>query len=748
MLMVVTVSASLQIAKHQSLIAMILTISLSLFLFYFYVKQSDLMEDPDCAASISSSCSYRSSISFSVEDDNKENDDLLSPLVPTRISVRRKRRPKTSWVWNHFKDVAGKRSYCFCLLCSKEVFYGDSRSTGMLERHIQRRHLKTYQDELRSRTNKAIEQETQSSINSFAVPCPTFKSCLMKWMIKTYQPLRVTENEEFRDMCRSLNKRSPILGADCVQRLLKTEFHHVQSQLIVIFKGQYFALTTDAWTSIAKVGYVTCTAHFIDNVTWKLHSMVLGLYEKTGRSKAADCVAYAEQQMQDYHLPYSRMTAVVTDTEATMVAAGRLFVQHSALANGKTAWHGCIDHQLELVTGIAFTDAPESIGAMSTCRSIVNFFNSSSQAMGKLLSKQPSGRAVKPIQDVATRWWSTFSMVERLIRLKTYLALLEEEGELECNLSAEQWEIITDLKFLLQPFMITQRLLEGEAYVTVSLIPYMIYKIRKGLHLAVTNVHSSQHIVVTGRKMLQKMIELFGSGYEGTVADENQTEGARRRPKGIPLLVLMASLLDPRMKGGVGIPYQDREQIWETIRNEIIHIALEDENAGVDPIEQPPLNEEDQPQRHMRQLQYNDAIDHMFDELNEHYLEEQVRRIDNNNGPIQEEALAVERIINNANAEITLYKGEPCLPLQDANGIFTCPLQWWHSNHRKYKMLSQLALRILCIPATSAPAERVFSVAGLTIAKDRARLAPQTANELIFLHEAVPALQKYRESHH
>jgi hypothetical protein len=64
------------------------------------------------------------------------------------------------------------------------------------------------------------------------------------------------------------------------------------------------------------------------------------------------------------------------------------------------------------------------------------------------------------------------------------------------------------------------------------------------------------------------------------------------------------------------------------------------------------------------------------------------------------------------------------------------------TNHRKYKMMSQLAICILCIPATSAPAEQVFSVAGLTIAKNRARLAPETANELIFLHEAVLAIEK------
>jgi hypothetical protein len=57
-----------------------------------------------------------------------------------------------------------------------------------------------------------------------------------------------------------------------------------------------------------------------------------------------------------------------------------------------------------------------------------------------------------------------------------------------------------------------------------------------------------------------------------------------------------------------------------------------------------------------------------------------------------------------------------------------------------------LSICIFCIPATSAPAERFFSVTGLTIAKDHARMAAQTTNELIFLHEVVPAVLRNRES--
>ena len=99
-------------------------------------------------------------------------------------------------------------------------------------------------------------------------------------------------------------------------------------------------------------------------------------------------------------------------------------------------------------------------------------------------------------------------------------------------------------------------------------------------------------------------------------------------------------------------------------------------------------------------------------------------------------------------AELTLYKQEPMLQLRKEDGTFNCPLTWWKYNERKYKLLSILAARLLCIPATSAPSERVFSVAGLTIAKDRARLASDTANELIFLHDALPGIQQYFEQLH
>ena len=57
------------------------------------------------------------------------------------------------------------------------------------------------------------------------------------------------------------------------------------------------------------------------------------------------------------------------------------------------------------------------------------------------------------------------------------------------------------------------------------------------------------------------------------------------------------------------------------------------------------------------------------------------------------------------------------------------PLKWWNDNKHSFPYLSSLVKRVLYIPATSAPSERVFSGAGLTISNDRARLL----HELIFM---------------
>jgi zinc finger BED domain-containing protein 1 (E3 SUMO-protein ligase ZBED1) len=109
---------------------------------------------------------------------------------------------------------------------------------------------------------------------------------------------------------------------------------------------------------------------------------------------------------------------------------------------------------------------------MKKCRDLVGHFVMSSQATEILRIKQ-GANPVNVIQDVVTRWWSTYAMLERLKHLKIYIQMMVRENLLlpTINLSNEQWMIVEDVCAILVPFKNVQQIMEGEKYVTISLIP-------------------------------------------------------------------------------------------------------------------------------------------------------------------------------------------------------------------------------------------------------------------------------------
>jgi len=89
--------------------------------------------------------------------------------------------------------------------------------------------------------------------------------------------------------------------------------------------------------------------------------------------------------------------------------------------------------------------------------------------------------------------------------------------------------------------MIAQRLLEGQTYVTKSLVLYIIYKIRKGLQEDIDIPTATDYIRSIAAEMIQVFNSHFGQGGAGTVSMENLETGKRIRPKGINILALMVS---------------------------------------------------------------------------------------------------------------------------------------------------------------------------------------------------------------
>jgi hypothetical protein len=261
-----------------------------------------------------------------------------------------------SWVWSYFKKVDAAGKHCLCLICQTEVNYSYTKSTGTLGCHIKKFHQSVWQQRLHHKAEVSISTSSTStlSLDPFLKHCPKFEKCLVKWMIATYQPLCCVEDQHFRAMCQSLHSKAPIISRVKLSTLISEESHLAELKVKNILKGRFFSFTTDGWTSLNHKAYVTCTNHFIDSSTWQLHAVVMGLYEKDGGSKHEDIVCYCEQQLTLFGLDCSKAVAVITDTESTMIAAGRLFVSNSQAQSGRTKWLGCIGHLVQLCTKLAF----------------------------------------------------------------------------------------------------------------------------------------------------------------------------------------------------------------------------------------------------------------------------------------------------------------------------------------------------------------------------------------------------------
>ena len=80
-------------------------------------------------------------------------------------------------------------------------------------------------------------------------------------------------------------------------------------------------------------------------------------------------------------------------------------------------------------------------------------------------------------------------------------------------------------------------------------------------------------------------------------------------------------------------------------------------------------------------------------------------------------------------AEVSRYKSEATIHIDKK------PLLWWKAREIQYPLLSVLAKRYFCIPATGVRSEEIFSVAGNILNEKRNRLLPENLDKLVFLHE-------------
>jgi hypothetical protein len=280
---------------------------------------------------------------------------------------------------------------------------------------------------------------------------------------------------------------------------------------------------------------------------------------------------------------------------------------------------------------------------------------------------------------------------------------METAGALERCLTVEEWQHVELLASLLKPFMQIQRILEAEKTITLSIVPVVVFMMRTILEnfaSAPTGTEVQRNVKAAAMQMRAKFTERWGSGADGTVFSEHRTPGERNIRKGLPRLAMMACLLDPRLKGRKWCSDSDKELVWNEIQAEMEAIAIASGGTSI-----PPTRPE------TTQNSKKELFDEIFGDAND----VQCDTFQPNNAVL---------------TQLASYKA--VIAQSDID-----PLAWWEANQKSYPTLSILAKRILSIPATSAPSERTCSTAGKITGDERARLRPDTASDLVFLHESL-----------
>ena len=463
-------------------------------------------------------------------------------------------------------------------------------------------------------------------------------------IVADLQPATIVEDQGFLSFLRTLDPwYNPPSRRSIMRTLLPEKYRSEREALQAsISSVKYVSLTSDIWTSRQAEGFMTVTCHYVTN-DWKLTSAVLETVSFSA-SHTAENIAKELGRVADEWSIKAKISCIVTDNASNRIAAVRLL-----------GWRHlpCFAHTLNLIVKEGMKSDAGIIDAQKKCKTVVSFFHHSVKATEKLKEVQVQLKfpVQKLINDVDTRWNSTYYMMERILvqqqAITTALCLLDRKDLL---LDSKDFDVLKEATRLLKPFETATREMSEEKHVSVSkIIPLS----RNLQHLAAG----------TSPTLIPNMADtLVGS--------------LRRRFLSVETVhaCAAASLLYPRFKKPAFTSTTAIEQVTRRIQSEISDLDS--------PHTTPDIEDESTESPHT-----SGELWELFD----------VRVA---------EASFSRTSSTEAIVETDQYLKEKNVP----RSVFA--LDWWKGEDQQYRKLSILAKKYLAIPATSVPSERVFSKAG------------------------------------
>lgn len=599
---------------------------------------------------------------------------------------------------NYFEKIDNDSAKC--KQCAKVIKVGGGTSNMLA--HIKRNHPQATVevdrgevgdqagDTQRTSTGTAQEKPTET-------PRPIFQTTLkmtaasnkkkidkyLTMMIATdFQPYSIVEDKGFRKLVEVLNPSYKLPTRQKIRYELMPELYQcAKTQLAKMLENiKNVALTADMWSNQNMDCFLTVTIHFFNQNILK--SYVLTTCDVPTSHTGENLAEIMTNILTEWKI-LTKVSAIVTDNGANMVKMCDLLgIRHMP----------CFAHTLNLTLEDSMKlSQVEDI--TNKCKAIVKFFKKSSVGWRalKLAQKErnPDSTPLKMLQEVSTRWNSTFYMMKRILQLSDVLALVcRKLVQAPDYLTASEEEAVKEVINILEIFEEATKLVSADQYPTSSLVIPIIC----GLFEKLNAVEISTDVGKMFHSSVRRNISSRLLAYETRTVSQ------------------ISTYLHPSLRTGFRHP-ENMLSAKELVRKELSHYLRDSADNSVPSTSEEPETSEQPGQKKpglldfLKQRRPNSGSTASVINILRMYMD---------TDPQSEEA------------EIT-------------NAAKSAGAFW--SNNKHLAPLNAIALKYLAIPATSVPSERMFSKSGYILSSRRSRLQADAVDQNCFINQNCDLLE-------
>ncbi|OQD77362.1 hypothetical protein PENANT_c110G10938 [Penicillium antarcticum] len=517
-------------------------------------------------------------------------------------------------------------------------------------------------------------------------------------------PFRLIEHPTFHrlvQMAQSAPKIPEIPSAKTIRRRLQSSVQQQQQQediLRTLPDDTKISIALDCWTSPFTQAFMAITGYFIDK-DWQYREVLLGFEPLHGSHSGANLSSILLDILLKHKIE-DRVFAITTDNASNNQTLVDTLQQ--AISEDTTLIRvPCLAHVIQLSlnellghikacpqnesTETQWTEqrsqsaraniTKEDIAnTLSNIRNLAIYVNASPQRRETFYNLQGETTKPMPLQDVKTRWNSTFLMLRRAKRLRSFFQPFCDEYERpDMVLDDEEWRQVDYLLFITQPFFdFTVELSKTRDATTYHV--FLIYnKLFEHLELSITQLTRKR--TTWKRQMLQalqaarkKLDEYF-----------SETDNVRGH------LYAITTMLAPANKFQF-FQTDDWDDRWRTTYRKSLenHLIVYKDRLAQQPTS--PLS-----------LSSGGGIS----------------RLDSMVKPKRPRCeVASDELSQYLDSDIS-------------------PLVFWRENTHRFPTLAALAQDVLSVPATGAGVERLFNTARDICHYSRGRLSATTIQELM-----------------